>query len=411
MKAKVWRLYGAKDIVMSIAALLAGVVIANEGDGAIPVVAEKAGPIEVRVDPNFELIAMVCHLAGYEEYALSLHKEKDRKLIKDRFGSLTNHPAVKAFKNYRKKAGISYDAPASLSVHLKPDLSGYLVPLDPWPQRLDTRWKKIDLEEVRRQLVDFRSASRFDEWYVARAEANRTIVGEAIKKISDMHLPEWLGRYYGPQKRRMSLRVVLSLMTSGGNYGCSIDLSDEETLYTPIVGHSEWGIVQVLPHEFSHPFNRAPDRRILREVERKSPQALAGLKKEFEKVKGKMSRQSYGNFHTWWGETFNRANELRYFRSYLPEYEDRSTKYVVVKFTDMVMYRLESFEARGFALVRPLYNLLDKYEADRKKYKTLDDFVPVIVDFLVERYSNEGREDSRHHARHHLPQREEGEKR
>ena len=152
MKAKVWRLYGAKDIVMSIAALLAGVVIANEGDGAIPVVAEKAGPIEVRVDPNFELIAMVCHLAGYEEYALSLHKEKDRKLIKDRFGSLTNHPAVKAFKNYRKKAGISYDAPASLSVHLKPDLSGYLVPLDPWPERLDTRWKKIDLEEVRRQL-------------------------------------------------------------------------------------------------------------------------------------------------------------------------------------------------------------------------------------------------------------------
>ena len=69
MKAKVWRLYGAKDIVMSIAALLAGVVIANEGDGAIPVVAEKAGPIEVRVDPNFELIAMVCHLAGYEEYS------------------------------------------------------------------------------------------------------------------------------------------------------------------------------------------------------------------------------------------------------------------------------------------------------------------------------------------------------
>jgi hypothetical protein len=71
----------------------------------------------------------------------------------------------------------------------------------------------------------------------------------------------------------------------------------------------------------------------------------------------------------------------------LPEYEDRSTKYVVVKFTDMTMYRLESFEARGFALVRPLYNLLDKYEADREKYKTLDDFVPVVVDFLVERYT------------------------
>ncbi len=374
-----------KNVLIAVAALVVGAA-ANANEAVVPVSA-MTGPIEVRVDPNFELIAMVCHLAGYEEYALSLYKEQDRKLIKDRFGSFTNHPTVKAFKEYRKKSGIGYDAPAALSVHLKPDLSGYLVPLEPWPQRLDARWKKIDLEKVRRQLVDFRSASRFDEWYVARAEANRTIVGESIKKISDMHLPEWLGSYYGPQKRRMSLRVVLSLMTGGNNYGCSIDLSDEETLYTPIVGHSEWGIVQILPHEFSHPFNRAPDRRILREVERESPQALAGLKKEFEKVKGKMSRQSYGNFHTWWGETFNRANELRYFRSYLPEYEDRSTKYVVVKFTDMVMYRLEMFEAKGFALVRPLYNLLDKYEADREKYKTIDDFVPVVVDFLIERYS------------------------
>ena len=49
---------------------------------------------------------------------------------------------------------------------------------------------------------------------------------------------------------------------------------------------------------------------------------------------------------------------------------------------------LEGYEKkRGFALVRPLYNLLDKYEADREKYKTLDDFVPVVVDFLIERYS------------------------
>ena len=372
-------------VIIALAALVVAVAV-NANEAVVPVSA-MAGPIEVRIDPNFELIAMVCHLAGYEEYALSLYKEQDRKLIKDRFGSFTNHPTVKAFKEYRKKSGIGYDAPAALSVHLKPDLSGCLVPLEPWPQRLDARWKKIDLEKVRRQLVDFRSASRFDEWYAARAEANRTIVGESIEKISDMHLPEWLGSYYGPQKRRMSLRVVLSLMTGGNNYGCSIDLSDEETLYTPIITQQGFCIVTMLPHEFSHPFNRAPDRRILREVERKSPQALAGLKKEFEKVKGQMSRQAYDNFHTWWGETFNRANELRYFRSYLPEYEDRSTKYVVVKFTDMVMYRLESFEARGFALVRPLYNLLDKYEADREKYKTLDDFVPVVVDFLVERYT------------------------
>ena len=81
-----------------IAVAVLAAVVAHGFQGAIPVVAEKTGPIEVRVDPNFELIAMVCHLAGYEEYALSLYKEQDRKLIKDRFGSFTNHPTVKAFK-------------------------------------------------------------------------------------------------------------------------------------------------------------------------------------------------------------------------------------------------------------------------------------------------------------------------
>ena len=90
---------------------------------------------------------------------------------------------------------------------------------------------------------------------------------------------------------------------------------------------------------------------------------------------------------TWWGETFNRANEMRYFRACLPKFEDRSKKYMVMTYTDMVACNLERNERCGFALVRPLYLLLDKYEADREKYKTLDDFVPVVVDFLIERYT------------------------
>ena len=91
---------GSRTMIAIAALVVSAAVNANE---AVVPVSAMAGPIEVRVDPNFELIAMVCNLAGYEEYSLSLFKEQDRKLIKDRFGSLTNHPAVKAFKNYRKK--------------------------------------------------------------------------------------------------------------------------------------------------------------------------------------------------------------------------------------------------------------------------------------------------------------------
>ena len=59
-----------------IAVAVLAAVVAHGFQGAIPVVAEKTGPIEVRVDPNFELIAMVCHLAGYEEY---FHERSHRK--------------------------------------------------------------------------------------------------------------------------------------------------------------------------------------------------------------------------------------------------------------------------------------------------------------------------------------------
>ena len=56
-----------KNIIIAITALaVGGAANANE---AVEPVSAMAGPIEVRVDPNFELIAMVCHLAGYKDFS------------------------------------------------------------------------------------------------------------------------------------------------------------------------------------------------------------------------------------------------------------------------------------------------------------------------------------------------------
>ena len=375
-----------KNIIIAVAALVVGAA-ANTNEAVVPVSA-MTGPIEVRVDPNFELIGMVCHLAGYAEYGISGNRE-EREAVRERFGSYTNHPTVKAFAEYRKKFYVGYDAPASLSVHLKPDLSGYFTSLDPWPERLDGRWKKADLEKIRRQLVEFRDASRFGEWYVSRTGIYSARIRDTIKQLGGLRLPEWLSRYYGPQKYKSRLRVVVTKLPDGHNFGVSVQVSDDEVLYSPVISCNT--LIYVLPHEFSHPFTDAPGKRILRELEAKCPDAFAGFKKEFGNVKDLMARQAYGSIPIWWGESFNRANEMRYFRSCLPKYEDRSEKYRIITYTDMVEYLLEGYEKkRGFALVRPLYNLLDKYEADREKYKTIDDFVPVVVDYLIERFSKTG---------------------
>ena len=90
---------GSRAIIASVALIVAVAVNANE---AVEPVSAMAGPIEVRVDPTFELIGVVCHLAGYEEYDLSKNRE-ERKAVRERFGLYTNHPTVKVFADYRKK--------------------------------------------------------------------------------------------------------------------------------------------------------------------------------------------------------------------------------------------------------------------------------------------------------------------
>ena len=79
-------------VIIAIIALAIGAA-ANANEAVVPVSA-MAGPIEVRVDPTIELIGVVCHLAGYEEYNLS-KKLKERDAVREWFGYNTLHEAEK----------------------------------------------------------------------------------------------------------------------------------------------------------------------------------------------------------------------------------------------------------------------------------------------------------------------------
>jgi len=81
-----------KKFVIAVAALAVGAA-ANANEAVVPVSA-MAGPIEVRVDPTFELIGVVCHLAGYEEYNLS-KKLKERDAVREWFEYNALHEAEK----------------------------------------------------------------------------------------------------------------------------------------------------------------------------------------------------------------------------------------------------------------------------------------------------------------------------
>ena len=81
-----------KNVLIVVAAFVVGAA-ANADEAVVPVSA-MTGPMEVRVDPTFELIGVVCHLAGYEEYNLS-KKLKERDAVREWFGYSTLHEAEK----------------------------------------------------------------------------------------------------------------------------------------------------------------------------------------------------------------------------------------------------------------------------------------------------------------------------
>src|SRR5687768_735979 len=89
-----------------VALLLAAFSVAYAGERAV-----------VGVDPRVELFCIVARLAGYQEYN-SGQLRAYNAAVDSWFGPYRNHQAVQIARDIRRY-GISYDAVASLSVHVK----------------------------------------------------------------------------------------------------------------------------------------------------------------------------------------------------------------------------------------------------------------------------------------------------
>ena len=103
--------------------------------------------IDVSVDPRVELMSIIFRLAGNKEYnACRVHKY-DRD-IKKYFKPYQSHSAVKFAAKLRKERGMGYNAPMALAVHVGtvPSLKE-LVPMDPRPAELDSRWRPEEARE------------------------------------------------------------------------------------------------------------------------------------------------------------------------------------------------------------------------------------------------------------------------
>jgi hypothetical protein len=330
-------------------------------------------PVPVHVDARVELLTIVFRLIGSGEYNQPTSKSPYSDEIELWFGPAREHRVCTLAKLLRSQHGISFNAVPDLAVHLTqvPELA-LRVPLEPWPERLDARWKGVDIEDFLKALRSFAEETSFMEFLSEHAELQRAAEASLAKQIEDGHVLPWLKEFFGLEAGT-SYVAIPGLVCGPANYGASVRLPDGKLELWPVLGASTWDAkgnaaygadaVPLVAHEFTHAFaNPVVDAH------------WAALEPSFERLfpplKNAMAKQAYATPKVLAYESLVRACVVRHAARYGT--------------AGAAQREIDDDTSRGFAWTAALAQRLEQYEAQRKDYPTLKDFGPELVRFFVE---------------------------
>ena len=204
------------------------------------------------VDERFELIAVICRLAGRPEYSspdFGAYNTDYHKNVAETFAQFAEHEAVM----YAKQIAhiLHYDKAFKFAVHIT-KVSGVFVFIDDinslfvtWGE--ETGWDEETANEFLRLYNKFYVDTNYAEFY----DSHRTLFEEATEKFIEgfyKHIDfSWFGKYVDIS----NLRCIYSL--SSGNYGATVN---DTIIYSLVHG----GTPPII-HEFCHSFaNPLADR-------------------------------------------------------------------------------------------------------------------------------------------------------
>ena len=120
-------------------------------------------------------------------------------------------------------------------------------------------------------------------------------------------------------------------------------------------------VLSTITHEFCHSHTNPL-------IDRHEKELKAAGEKLFARVRPTMERNAYGNWKTMMYESMVRACTIEY----------------LMKYRGKMAAGMDAIEDRnkGFEWIGELSNLLEKYEKDRKRYPTLEAFMPEVVAFF-----------------------------
>jgi Domain of unknown function (DUF4932) len=358
--------------------ILAGVVMTFLGCGSAAFAAEKTDSrIHVEIDPRIELFSIVFRLAGNPEYNVAADLKYAGEVDKY-FAKHKDHPAIKTAKKLASDHDVAFETVLSLAVHLNDAYKlAERVPLNSRTKSLDSRWPTKLIPQFLEQLRDFVEVSKFKAFVAQHQKFYAESAKRLNKAVEKSKYATWFNGYFAPRSKTV-YDASVGLLLGPYTYAVGVDLPGgreevhliagvlfSDTKDLPVFDSDlEGGIVDALCTYSVVPLLNANVSKI------KGPTS-----KIFDQIRDKMT--SHG-FPDWWSlarESCVRACRVRYVAN---TYGNRRAR--------TELYRHQGL---GFLWMPDLVDLLADYEANRKRYPTLDSFFPKIVS-LFEDYAKRG---------------------
>lgn len=323
--------------------------------------------LHIMVDERMELLTTIQYLSGYP--ILTQADIKYKKEIDSYFKDYKEHDAVLLNKKiYRRFFG--FDAPPTYICYFSfPDFKQ----VAPFSQE-DLDAYEFDKNSDTLALLlhafkDFYQKTRFHEFYTAHKHFYDSLIKPVANKIGPTNAIDIMEEHYGQKNKAYNI-ILCPLMNDGG-YGPQIKTPGGQVLYAIIGPKSgskdipEFDIDYLLSdyviHEFSHSFCNPLISKNLAHLQQDS--CL------FRQVRAAMKEQGYGSWAGCLYEHFVRANEV-----ILTEKITGKTE-ADAAYDDMV-------KNGQWIYLEGLTPVIRRYVAGRKKYKTEDAIMPLVIAYF-----------------------------
>ena len=333
--------------------------------------------ITAKYDERIELMSIICHLAGFQEYNMNLGGNYITD-IDSYFADVKHHTAVEMMDSLRRVNGISFDSPMAFAINLKKASNCFILANDSVvPER---RWKGVDMNKATAAISDFYSKSNFSKFFELHKPFYERVCSLFDSNVISKFNQRWYEQFYGMPPTD-NFEVVIGFANGGGNYGPSCLLPGNHRNVYAIIGYALDGngepyyssepemCLSTLVHEFNHSFvNQLADNPNFAPSMEPVGNAMLTYSRKV------MRKNAYSTWQNLVNESIVRAAMVIYMM-------DNGAA------PDKIRQNVVDEMSTGFYWIPELVKCLQYYSRHRDTYPSIDLYYTKIADFFGN-YSN-----------------------